>query len=140
MANEIKNAKDGLASLLSTIAGLKVLDYPADSVHEFPAAVVLFQSRDAMETLGGSSFSGKIRAVVLVSSGSTQEAFDTLDGFMDPLGISSIEAAVDADNTWGGNVDDGRLVSIDNVGQRRLWGGNYVAADFHFRFVKRVAG
>ena len=42
MANEIRDAKDGLAALLSNISELKVLDYPADSVNEFPVAVVLF--------------------------------------------------------------------------------------------------
>ena len=140
MANEIRDAKDGLASLLSNISGLKVLDYPAESVHEFPVAVVLFESRDAAETLGGSSFTGKIKVVVLLSSANTQEVYDTLDQFMDPLGSNSVEAAVDADNTWGGNVDHGRLVSIGNVGQRKLWGGVYVGADFHFRFVKGVSG
>ena len=140
MANEIRDAKDGLGSLLSNIAGLKVLDHPADSINEFPAAVALFESRDAIETLGGSSFTGKILVMLLVSSAHTKEAYDTLDQLMDPLGTSSVEAAVDADNTWGGNVDDGRLVSVDNVGQRKLWGGFYVGADFHFRFVKGVAG
>ena len=58
---------------------------------------------------------------------------------MDPLGTSSIEAAVDTDNTWGGKVDDGRLMSVDNPGHRKLWGGFYVGVDFHFRFVKSVA-
>ena len=140
MVNEIRDAKDGLGSLLSNITGLKVLDHPADSINEFPVAVVLFESRDAIETLGGSSFTGKILVMLLVSSAHTKEAYDTLDQLMDPLGTSSVEAAVDADNTWGGNVDDGRLVSVDNVGQRKLWGGFYVGADFHFRFVKGVAG
>ena len=140
MANEIKDAKDGLSTLLDNISGLKVLDYPADSVHEFPAAVVLFESRDAMETLSGSTFAGKIKVVLLVSSANTQQAYDTLDAYMDPLGTSSLEAAADADNTWGGKVDDGRLVSVDNVGQRKLWGAYYVAADFHFRFLKAVSG
>ena len=140
MANEIGDAKDGLATLLSNIAGLKVLDYPADSISEFPAAVVLFESRDVDETLGGSSFTGRIKVVVLVSSANTKEAHDALDQFIDPLGASSIEAVVDADNTWNGKVDDGRLVSIDSVGQRKLWGGHYLAADFHFRFVKTVTG
>ena len=137
MANEIKNAKDGLGTLLAGISGLRVLDHPADSINEFPAAVVLFESRDAMETLGGSTFVGKIKAVLLVSSANTLQAYDTL--YMDPLGSSSVEAIVDADNTWGGNVDDGRLVSVDNVGQRELWGGTYVAADFQFRFTKSVS-
>ncbi len=68
MADEIKDAKDGLLTRLSSITGLKVLDYPADSVNEFPVAVVLFESRDAIETLGGSSFSGRIKVILLVST------------------------------------------------------------------------
>ena len=139
MANEIKDAKDGLGSLLGNIAGLRVLDYPSDSINEFPAAAVLFESRDATQTLSGSTFVGRIRVVLLVSSADTLQAYDTLDSYMDSLGASSLEAVVDADNSWGGKVDDGRLVSIDNVGRRKLWGGDYVGADFHFRFVKGVA-
>ena len=136
MANEISDAKDGLVTLLSAISGLRVLDYPADSISEFPAAVVMFESRDASDTLAGSGFTGELKVVLLVSSSNTKEAYDTLDSFMDPLGPNSIEAAVDADVTWGGKVDDGRLVSINNVGRRKLWGGSYIAADFHITFVK----
>ena len=139
MADEIKDAKDGLGALLDSISGLRVLDYPSDSINEFPAAVVLFESRDATQTLGGSTFVGRVRVVLLVSSADTLQAYDTLDSYMDPVGAGSIEAVVDADNTWGGKVDDGRLVSIDNVGLRKQWGGHYVGADFHFRFVKGVA-
>ena len=72
MADEIKDAKGGLGSLLSNISGLKVLDYPADSIHEFPAAVVLFESRDAAQALGGSSFEGKVKVVLLVASAATK--------------------------------------------------------------------
>ena len=140
MADEIRDAKDGLSTRLSTISGLRVLDYAAGSVNEFPSAVVLFESRNAAETLGGSTFAGRIKVILLVSAANTQEAFDTLDEFMDPLGTKSTEAAVDADATWGGNVDDGRLISIDSVGRRKLWGGFFVSADFHFRFVKQVSG
>jgi len=140
MANEISDAKDGLASILSNISGLRVLDYPADAVREFPAAVVMFESRDAVQTLGSSSFTGRIKVVVLVSSANTEEAYDALDQFMDPLGASSLEAAIDADNTWNGKVDDGRLVSINGIGYRKLWGGFYVSADFQLTFIKRVTG
>ena len=140
MSDEIKNAKDGLASLLSGITGLTVVDFQADSINQFPAAIVLFESRNAMQAIGGSSFTGRIKVLLLVSSANTQQAYDALDGYMDPLGATSLEAAVDADNTWGGNVDDGRLASVDNIGQRKLWGGAYVGADFHFSFVKSVSG
>ena len=126
------------AGLLATISGLRVLDHPVDSISEFPAAVVMFESRDASDTLAGSDFKAELRIVLLVSSSNTKEAYVTLDSFMDPLGAKSIEAAINADATWGGKVDDGRLVSINNVGQRKLWGGTYIAADFHIRFVKGV--
>ncbi len=139
MADEIKDAKDGLATRLNSIAGLKVLDYPAESINEFPVAVVLFESRGAFETLGGSTFAGRIKVILLVSSANTQQAYDTLDEFMAPLGANSIEAAIDADNTWNSKVDDGRLLSIDNVGQRKLWGGNFGAADFHVGFAKSLS-
>ena len=99
MANEIKDAKDGLWALLSNISGLRVLGHPADSINEYPVPVVLFESRDAIETLGCSSFTGMIKVVVLVSLADTKEAYDTLDAFMDPLGTSSVEAVLDADNT-----------------------------------------
>ena len=136
MANEISDAKDGLATLLSTISGLRVLDHPADSIGEFPSAVVMFESRNASDTLAGNGFTGELKVVLLVSSSNTKEAYDTLDSFMDPLGANSVEAAINADVTWGGKVDDGRLVSVDNVGRRKLWGGSYIAADFHISFVK----
>ena len=136
MTNEIGDAKDGLSAMLSTVPGLRVLDHPADALNEFPAAVVMFESRSAARTMRGGAFDGRIKVVVLVSSASSREAYRALDLLMDPSGGGSIEAAVNADNTWGGKVDDGRLDSIDNVGTRRLWGGHYVGADLHFRFTK----
>ena len=120
MANEISDAKDGLETLLSTISDLRVLDHPADSISEFPAAVVMFESRDVSDTLAGGDFTGELKVVLLISSSNTKEAYDTLDSFMDPLGANSVEAAINADTTWGGKVDDGRLVTINNVGQRKL--------------------
>ena len=53
MANEISEAKKGLAAALSGIDGLRVFDYTPDSLHEFPAAIVHLESRDSVGTLGG---------------------------------------------------------------------------------------
>ncbi len=134
----IAEARQGLANALATLPGLRVLDYQPASVSELPAAVVQFESRGAGLTLGGLSFAGRLKMVLVVSSASTLEAQRTLEEYMEPEGAHSVQAAVAADHTWGGNVDDGRLESVDNVGIRRLWGGMYTAADFHFRFFKRL--
>lgn len=136
MANEIGGAKAGLRARLETIPGLRVLDHPPDAVNELPAAVVSLQSRTASRTLGGGGFEGRMRVTLLVASASVKEAYAALDRFVDPSGPQSVEAAVDGDNTWGGAVDDGRLASVENIGSRKLWGGEYVGADFVFSFGK----
>ena len=136
MANEIRAAVEGLASALEGVPGLRVHRQPPASLNELPAAVVLFESRGASRTLGGTGFAGRIRVTLAVSTADASEGFDRLYDFMAQSGESSIEAAVSSDRTWGGSVDDGRLASVDNAGRRRLWGGEYVAADFHFEVVK----
>jgi len=136
MANEIRPAVDGLASLLEGVPGLRVHRQPPPVLNELPAAVVLFESRGGSGTLGGSGFAGRIRVVLAVPAVDASEGSDRLYDFMAQSGESSIEAAAASDPTWGGSVDDGRLASIDNAGRRRLWGGEYLAADFHFDLVK----
>ena len=136
MANEIRAAVDGLASLLEGVPGLRVHRQPPAALNELPAAVVLFESRGASGTLGGAGFAGRIRVVLAVPAADASDGFDRLYDCMAQSGESSIEAAAASDPTWGGSVDDGRLVSIDNAGRRRLWGGEYLAADFHFDVVK----
>jgi len=139
MASEIANAKDGLGTLIGGISAVKqVFDYPPDDVHELPAFVLLFEGRDTEQALGGSTFMGTIRGTLLISSSATKQVFDELDAYMEPLGTNSIEAAIDADTTWGGTVDTGRLQRVENVGYREVGGGRYAAADFVFEFLKQV--
>ena len=135
MANEIANAKKGLAAALSSIDGLRVFDYEPDGVHEFPAAIVRLESRESVETLGGGGIRGSMRVEALVSASDARQAEEALLAFIEPQGAQSIEAAAAADRTWGGAVDDGRLVRVDNVGRRKVGGVSCVGAEFCFWFV-----
>ena len=125
----------GLQGLLTTIPGLRVIDRDGGPVDELPAAVVLFEGREAGLTLGRGASAGRMRVVLLAAPADSGRAHDVLDRYIGPSGPRSIEAAASADSTWGGSVDDGRLVSIDGVGPRKLRGGAYLAADLHFRYV-----
>lgn len=136
MADEIEDKKSGLATVLSGIAGLRVFDYTPDSVHEFPAAIVRLEARESMKTLSGGAVTGSLCVDVLVSVADARQAEEALDAFMQSGGARSIEAAANADPTWGGAVDDGWLVSVDNIGRRKTVGVNCMGAEFHFRFVK----
>ena len=136
MANEISEAKKGLAAALSSIDGLRVFDYTPDSLHEFPAAIVHLESRDSVGTLGGGTIRGSLRVEVLVSTADARQATETLDVFLEPTGAQSIEATANTDRTWRGTVDDTRLISVNNIGRRKMGGVSCVGADFHFWFVK----
>ena len=135
MANEIVNAKKGLAAALSEIEGLRVFDYAPEGAHELPAAIVRLESRESVETLGGGAVRGSLRVEALTSASDARQGEDALAAFIEPRGERSIEAAASADPTWGGAVDDGRLVSVDNIGRRKVGGVSCMGAEFHFWFV-----
>ena len=137
MANEIGEAKRGLAAALSSIDGLRVFDHAPDSVHEFPAAIVRLESRESVETLGGGAVRGSMRVEVLVSAADARQAEAMLDALVEPQGARSIEAAVNADPSWNGAVDYGHLLSVDNIGTRKARGANCIGADFQFVFMAR---
>ena len=136
MTDAIGAAKKGLAAVLSGIDGLRVFDHTPERVHEFPAAIVRLESREPVETLGGGAVRGSMRVEVLVSAADARQAEEALVGFVEPDGDCSIEAAASADPTWGGAVDDGRLVSVDNIGGRKVGGVKCVGAEFRFWFVR----
>ena len=135
MTDETINARAGLQGLLAAVPGLRVIDRDGP-VDELPAAVVLFEGRETALTLGRGASIGRMRVLLLAAPADSGRAYDALDRYITPSGPHSIEAAVVEDSTWGGSVDDGRLVSIDGVGPRKLRGGAYLAADLHFRYVK----
>lgn len=136
MVNAIGEAKRGLAAALGSVEGLRVYDYEPDGVHEFPAAIVRLESREPVETLGGGAVRGSLRVEALVSAADARHADDVLEALLEPQGARSIEAAVMSDRTWGGAVDDGRLVRVDRIGRRKVGGVQCMGADFCFWFVR----
>ena len=136
MTDVIGETKRGLAAALARIEGLRVYDYEPDGVHEFPAAIVRLESREPVETLGGGAVRGSMRVEVLATAMDARQADETLDAFLEPQGAQSIESAVATDRTWGGTVDDGRLVWVEKIGKRKVGGVQCLGADFCFWFVR----
>ncbi len=138
MDGDVLAARDGLVELLAAVPGLSVVDHPADVAPQVPAALVAYEGRDTVETLGASVSAGRFRVTLLVTSADRGQAYDTLYRLASASASSGIEATVAADPNWGGSVDHGRLESVGNVGERRIGSARYVAADFHFRYLKRA--
>ena len=138
MDGDVRAARDGLAALLASVPGLTVVDHPSEVAPQTPVALVAYEGRDSVETLGASLSAGRFRVTLLVASADRSQAYDILYRLASASDASGIEAAIAADPTWGGSVDYGRLESVGNVGPRRVGKLEYVGADFRFQYVGRA--
>ena len=119
--------RDGLATRLQTISGLRVYESPPDSVPELPAAIVMagdpFASYDRL--IGAADVSYSFAVLLLVRSADEVQAEADLEPYISPTGASSVKAAVDG--TLGGNADWARVLRSQSAGrvtfhQTRYWG------------------
>ena len=138
------DAAVGLKTVLeANITGLHAFFVPPESINEFPAAVILPEVLDPEIMFKGNTFTAAFRVVLLLSSGDTAEGFLALYDYVDPTETGkSVIAAVNADNTLNGEVDDAQVVSVENMGWRELYGpggGRYFGLDAVVEFIKTVA-
>ena len=137
MANEIAGALQGLSDVLES-TGVKVYPYEIDFPQHYPALVYLNLTRENM-ALGGSSFRAVLSMRLYVNKAITEQATAEAWALVEPTGLTSIEAAIDADHSWNNTVDTGRLVLVENVGRQVLENGAEVmAADLTITFIKQV--
>jgi len=139
--SNFSDAAAGLATTLeANVNGLKAFGYPVDSVNHFPSVVILPEPVDVEIAFGGNTFTGRFRAVFLLASADSAEGFTQIYDYIDPTETNkSIVAAVRADRTLDGKVDDADVVRIENIGRRELWGGFYFGFDAIVEFIKTVA-
>ena len=135
-AATLTDIRDGLVTRLQTISGLRVYSSHMNSIQEYPCAVVILDTLDYVIAIGGYSFQGQFRVVMLTDSGIVQDAHEQLDPYLDPSGAQSVTAAILADDTLGGTVDGLVVQTTRNV--RRIQDTDLVAADISVQFVKQV--
>ena len=135
-AATLTDIRDGLVDRLATISGLRVYSSQMNSIQEYPCAVVILDTLDYVIAIGGYSFQGQFRVVMLTDSGIVQDAHEQLDPYLDPSGAQSVTAAILADDTLGGTVDGLVVQTTRNV--RRIPDTDLVAADISVQFVKQV--
>lgn len=93
---------EGIGVRLETIAGLRVFDYPADTVAP-PAAVVGLPTVIPYDnTKGRGSDRATIPVFVVVGPSDSRVARSALSPYVAGAGAQSIKAAIEADRTLGG--------------------------------------
>lgn len=127
MALDLNATLDAIGVRLATIPGLRVYDYPPDTI-AVPAAVVGYPDTVTYdETMARGTDSTVLTVTVLVGRVSDRASRDALAAYLAGTGASSIKAAVDG--PLGGAVKDARVAAAA-VLTITVAGVEYAAAAF----------
>ena len=129
MAVTISEIRDGLATRLATITGLRQSPDLPDNPN--PPIAVVGPNTVAYDT----AFQGGLTTytfviTVIVARVSERQAQARLDAYASTSGNQSIKEAIEGDRTLGGKVADVRVTEMSNVGAVLLGEATYIAANF----------
>ncbi|GGK32144.1 hypothetical protein GCM10010124_26170 [Pilimelia terevasa] len=135
MAPTILQVMQGIEARLNTITGLRVSDIAPDQINP-PAAVVGVPAVPAYHaTMGRGRFQLAPTVTVLVSAGLDRVGQHKLAGYANPTGALSVVAAVEADKTLGGVVDDCHVVGFRPLGLEEIGLIGYYGGVFELRVI-----
>lgn len=109
--------RDGMKTRLATISGLVAKDtVPKVGTADKNLAIVVY-GEPFMEQAGhGDMVDIHLRVIVRVQRSKAEEMQDAIDAYIWPTGTNSIIAAVAADPTLGGIVDDTQWQGTGSIG------------------------
>lgn len=126
---DINAIMDAIGTALRTISGLRVYDYPADSV-AVPAAIVSHPDSVEYDSVFAAGADRAVfQVIVLVGKVSERAARDQLEEYRSRPNPRSIKTALDGD--LGGVIKTGRVMNGDAL-TIPVTGIEYAAATFEF--------
>lgn len=130
--SRVGDIRTAMATALDGISGLRAKAYEPDSIAP-PLAVVGDVAINYDETFGSAADRCHRLAItvrVYVPRANDKAGQDRLDGYVSPTGASSIKAALEADKTLGGVIDDLHVPSMSGYGFYEVAGTVYMGAEF----------
>ena len=125
----IADLRDGLATNLSTISGLRTsIDIP-DNPNP-PMAVIALETVNYYEAFQRGLTIYRFTITLLASRVSERRAQAKLDAYTSDDGASSVKSAIESDKTLGGSAYDVRVTEMSNYGTVSLGEVIYLAADY----------
>jgi hypothetical protein len=129
MPATVSEISAALKTALSDIPGLRVFDYQPDQLNP-PVAIVNLNQLTFHRAFGGGDAVHQYLITVVVNRPSERSGQASLDGYMSYDSASSVRAAIEADKTLGGVVDDATVERAENVQYVLLGDTTYLTADF----------
>lgn len=137
MAATIEQIMQGIETRLATISGLRVSDTTPDQINPPQAFVGVPNIPNYHGTMGRAKFPIEPTVTVLVSATLDRVGQLKLASYANPTGDSSIVAAIEADRTLGGIVDDCIVDSFRPLGLEEVGLIGYYGGVFALRVIAR---
>ena len=125
----IAQIREGIATNLRTIAGLRTTDTVPDNPQP-PVAIVSPSSIQYDLSFQRGLDLHNFVVMIVVGRASERNAQRTLDLFCAGTGASSVKAAIESNRTLTGLVQDLRVTSMRNYGSTLIGETTYLAVEF----------
>jgi hypothetical protein len=127
----IAGIRAGIKTRLATISGLRIYEYPPDSVSEIPAAMILPKSGKYNLTMKNTAMEYEFELTLLVSRAvDVSNAQECIDDYINPSGAKSIQVAIEGDSTLNGAADTSWLIGFRDYGGFLYAGQTYLGCKF----------
>lgn len=136
-APTIEQVMLGIETRLKTISGLRVTEYAADQINPPHAIVGVPPIPEYRTTMGRGYFTIEPTVTVLVSAALDRAGQLKLASYANVTGASSIPAAIEADRTLGGVVDECWVLSFEPLGMEDVGLIGYYGGVFQLRTVAK---
>ena len=125
----VTEIKEGIATALRTISGLRAYAQQPDNVNA-PFAWPMLDSITYNGAMRGGLVTHIFNVSVVVGRSAERTAQTALDGFLSYEGATSVRAALEADRTLGGVVQDLLVESASNISTLDGNDATYLMVDF----------
>jgi hypothetical protein len=125
----ISEIRDGIATNLATISGLRTTETVPDNPQP-PVAIIQPNSIEYDRAFQRGLDQYSFTVTVIVGRASERSAQRLLDLYCVGTGSSSVKAAIESDRTLSGVIQDLRVVAMRNYGTISLGDQTYLAAEF----------
>jgi len=125
----ISQIRDGIATNLSTISGLRTTSTVPDNPQP-PVAIIQPNSIEYDRAFQNGLDQYSFTVTVIVGRASERTAQNLIDLYCASTGVSSVKLAIESNRTLSGVIQDLRVVAMRNYGTISLSDQTYLAAEF----------
>ncbi len=126
----LSQIRDGLATRLGTIAGLRSSGVIPGQVNP-PYAIISPDSIEYHKSFANGFNTFNFTITVVVGQADSRTAQSLIDAYCSPSGASSIKSAIESDKTLAGLVFDVMVSDMRNYGSTTIGETTYLAAEFN---------